>query len=119
MQRRNLVISIVVILLLIIFFVLFVNSGVDYSTFNQAKETGKKVQVIGKVVNTFDKKYENGQLEFLMVDDSNTVVKVKYRGAVPQSFDIADKIVVKGVMRKDYFESNEILTKCPSKYENK
>lgn len=119
MQRRNLVISIVVILLLIVFFVLFVDSGVEYSTFNQAIETGKKVQVIGKVINTFDKKYENGQLEFFMVDDSNSVVKVKYRGAIPQSFDVADRIVVKGVMREDYFESSEILTKCPSKYENK
>jgi len=118
-HRRNLIISIVVILISILIFVLLLKSGVEYSTFEEAKSTGKKVQVIGIVLKQYKTDYKGGVFEFYMSDGNTSPVKVIYKGAIPQSFDIAEKIVVKGIMRDNYFECSEILTKCPSKYENK
>jgi len=45
------------------------------------------------------------------------VEKVVFDGAKPNNFEIANAVVVKGRYEEGYFHANEILTKCPSKYE--
>ena len=52
-----------------------------------------------------------------MKDEIGEVIQVEYQGARPNNFDIAESIVVKGLFEDKQFIANEILTKCPSKYE--
>ena len=57
------------------------------------------------------------QFVFYMKDDNGEEVRVVYDGAKPNNFELADAIVVKGRYQDGYFHANDILTKCPSKYE--
>ena len=57
------------------------------------------------------------QFAFYMKDDNGEELRVVYDGAQPNNFEIADAIVVKGRYQDGYFHANDILTKCPSKYE--
>ncbi|MBI4548879.1 MAG: cytochrome c maturation protein CcmE [Ignavibacteriae bacterium] len=81
--------------------------------------SNKKVQVKGEWIkekeSTFD--VSKSQFTFYMKDDNDQEVKVVYDGAKPNNFEIADAIVIKGRYQDGYFHANEILTKCPSKYE--
>ena len=44
-------------------------------------------------------------------------MKVIYEGAMPNNFESATSVVVTGSYRNGYFHAKDILTKCPSKYE--
>ena len=52
-----------------------------------------------------------------MKDDNEKSVKVILYGSKPNNFEIATSIVAKGRFRDNIFYANDILTKCPSKYE--
>jgi cytochrome c-type biogenesis protein CcmE len=53
-----------------------------------------------------------------MKDDNGDVERVMLDGAKPNNFDIAPSIVAKGMYMDDHFHATEILTKCPSKYQD-
>jgi cytochrome c-type biogenesis protein CcmE len=53
-----------------------------------------------------------------MKDDNGDVERVVLDGAKPNNFDIAPSIVAKGKYMEDHFHATEVLTKCPSKYQN-
>lgn len=96
------------------------DSKIDYADFSSAKNLDKTVQVIGQWVKTkpadFDP--ELNTFTFHMHDKEGNETKVVHNGAKPNNFDIADEVVVKGKFVNGVFESSEILTKCPSKYES-
>ncbi len=52
-----------------------------------------------------------------MIDDNNREVKVVLDGAKPNNFELATSVVAKGRYKDGCFHANELLTKCPSKYE--
>lgn len=97
----------------------FVETNVEYADFGEAANTGKKVQVKGTWIpdreTTFDT--ERSVFSFYMVDDNGRIEHVMYEGARPNNFEIADAIVVKGTYAEGTFHAENILTKCPSKYE--
>jgi cytochrome c-type biogenesis protein CcmE len=54
------------------------------------------------------------------VDDHGKECQVILEGAAPNNFELATSVVAKGRFTKEgYFHANEVLTKCPSKYEAK
>ncbi len=54
------------------------------------------------------------------VTDGKNSVPVHYRGAVPDAFQEGLQVVVDGRMGdKGTFQANELIVKCPSKYESK
>ena len=97
----------------------FIESNVEYTDFQTAMKTAKKVQVKGEWMKeqrtTYDAK-EN-QFHFSMRDDNGTLMQIIYDGPSPNNFELASSIVIKGRMEKNIFHASEILTKCPSKYE--
>jgi len=97
----------------------FDGSKIDYADFDEAGSNSKTVQIIGSWVKEKPHNYnsEKNLFEFYMKDDKSNIVKVVYSGGKPNNFDIAPKIVVKGKFENGSFHSNQILTKCPSKYE--
>ncbi len=78
----------------------------------------KNVQVIG--VPDFDsvKTLEDGVVTFDITEEGQRV-SVIYRGTMPQNFDQSEQVVAIGIVNEDgALESQQILTKCPSKYES-
>src|SRR5512135_1878562 len=120
MKSRYVVGGIVVLVFLVIGGYSFLNSSVEYKNLTEAQATSKKVQVKGAWVKEKESGYDpsNNTFTFFLKDDDNKVCKVVYTGAKPNNFEIATSVVVKGRFRDGAFHANEILTKCPSKYEN-
>ena len=51
------------------------------------------------------------------MDDNGNEMKVIYEGTIPNNFESAQSVVVTGKYKEGYFHAKDILTKCPSKYE--
>lgn len=116
----KIVVAVAVIVAAIIFgAVSFVQTNVEYTDFQTAVSTHKKVQVKGEWIrekaSSFD--VQKSQFSFYMKDDNGQEEKVVFDGAKPNNFEIANAVVVKGRYEGDCFHASDILTKCPSKYE--
>ena len=53
----------------------------------------------------------------IVQDTNGDVMPVEYRGVIPGNFDQAVSIVAIGAFKGDHFEANQLLVKCPSKYQ--
>ena len=56
-------------------------------------------------------------LEFKLKDSHEEVMPVIYRGVIPGNFDQATSIVAIGRYKDGHFEAEQLLVKCPSKYQ--
>ena len=96
----------------------FKKSMTPYVSFGDARRASGSVQVNGVLA---DKNYvlkPNEQyLEFKLKDSKGEVMNVEYRGVVPGNFDQATSIVAIGRYTSDRFEADQLLVKCPSKYQ--
>lgn len=119
MKVKIIVASVVVAAFLVFGAVSFLDSNVEYTDFAKAEKTSKKVQVKGSWVKEKETQFDakNGQFVFYMRDDNQREAKVVLDGAEPNNFELATSIVAKGRFKDGYFHANELLTKCPSKYE--
>lgn len=59
---------------------------------------------------------ETKRFTFYMKDEDGVSRKVVYPKPKPNNFEDADQLVVIGEMRGDIFYADEMLMKCPSKY---
>jgi cytochrome c-type biogenesis protein CcmE len=59
---------------------------------------------------------ETRTFNFHMKDESGNIRRVVFSNAKPSNFEEADQLVVKGVMQNGVFFSDDMLVKCPSKY---
>jgi len=87
-----------------------------------------KVHVVGKlkknsdgaIVGMFYNPVINAnRFEFILVDNNNEAHTVIYKDSKPQDFDKSEQVVIIGSMKDKIFLADEILMKCPSKYEEK
>ncbi len=96
----------------------FKKSMTPYISFAEAKRSSGLVQVNGKLA---DKNYvvkrDQQYLEFGLKDSQGEVMKVEYRGVIPGNFDQAVSIVAIGRYAGNHFEAEQLLVKCPSKYQ--
>jgi cytochrome c-type biogenesis protein CcmE len=95
------------------------NSKIEYTNLGYAQSSGKRVQVKGAWVKDKGCTYNSAEntFTFVMRDDANTEVKVIHNGPRPNNFELAESIVVKGRVENGVMMADNILTKCPSKYE--
>ncbi|MBE8539175.1 cytochrome c maturation protein CcmE [Geoglobus acetivorans] len=96
------------------------NQGISpYLTVSEvvSRGTAENVQVNGTVVQYSLVEYENGTKTFRLTDGKNEILVV-YNGSL-QYFPGEDVIqaVVKGDYRNGVFYAEDVLMKCPSKYE--
>ena len=89
-----------------------------YISFAEARRSTGLVQVNGVLA---DKQYvmrpAEQYLSFGLRDTEGEVLPVEYRGVVPGNFDQATSIVAIRRYRNGTFEAEELLVKCPSKYQ--
>jgi cytochrome c-type biogenesis protein CcmE len=116
----KIILAVVVIIGALVFGAMsFVETNVEYADFREAESSTRKVQVKGTWVQDRETRFdtETSRFMFYMSDDFGKVQQVVYEGAKPNNFEIADAIVVKGKYHDGTFYADDILTKCPSKYE--
>ncbi len=120
-MKVKVIVAAVIILGAVIFGAMsFVESNVEYTDFQSAVTSHKKVQVKGEWIRDKSSYFDasRSQFVFYMKDDNGQEEKVVFDGAKPNNFEIANAVVVKGRYQDEgYFHASEILTKCPSKYE--
>ena len=99
--------------------------AVYYKTVGEylAEPAGKgNFRVNGKVLEGSIRRLPTGQeVIFTMHDGTNAsqVIRVEYRGIIPDTFVDKADVVVEGRMRPDgVFVASTLLAKCPSKYES-
>ena len=96
----------------------FKRTMTPYIGFTEARSASGLVQVNGKLA---DKDYvlkpEEQFLRFKLRDEKGDVMPVEYRGVIPGNFDQAVSVVAIGKFEGDHFEAQQLLVKCPSKYQ--
>jgi cytochrome c-type biogenesis protein CcmE len=83
---------------------------------------GKAVHVVCKLNKAkpvvYDAQANANRLEFYGFDSLNNESKVVFTKSKPAQFEQLEKMVLIGTYNKDHFLATEILSKCPSKYED-
>jgi len=96
----------------------FKKTVTPYISFAEARRSAGLVQVNGVLA---DKQYVLKQdeqfLSFRLRDARGEVLPIEYRGVIPGNFDQATSIVAIGRYHDDKFEAEQLLVKCPSKYQ--
>ena len=97
----------------------FSSSIGTYVDFEQAEDReGYRSYVIGTwepdMAHGFS--MESKTFNFHMKDEQGNVRRVVFNNAKPANFEDADQLVVKGTMQNGVFYSDDMLVKCPSKY---
>ena len=113
--------GIIIAVFLLLMGYLFTQSNIEYADdFTSVKASTKTVKATGSWVK--EKQYEinkeNKTFSFYMADENGNEMKVIYKGTIPNNFEVASSVVVTGKYKDGYFHAKDILTKCPSKYED-
>lgn len=94
-----------------------------YVSFDQARNSGQYVQVIGTLVKSKPVQHDEGSFSFFMEDEQGSRLNVVHTGTKPLNFDHATQVVALGNYNSgtQTFDADRLLVKCPSKYtrENK
>ncbi len=112
----------IIVLFLGIMAYLFTQSNIKYeSNFTNIKSSDKTVKATGSWVKekNYEMSREQNTFSFFMMDENGNEMKVIYEGTIPNNFETATSVVVTGSYKNGYFHAKDILTKCPSKYEQK
>ena len=92
-----------------------------YADFAEAMANpDKEFHVVGKLDKTQPQVYEPrinpDEFRFTMSDNAGLTKRVVLHKSKPQDFDKSEQIVLIGQVQGDEFHANDILMKCPSKY---
>jgi cytochrome c-type biogenesis protein CcmE len=121
MKNKYLFGGIIIVVFLGLMGYLLTQSNIKYEdNFQNVMNIDKTVKATGswdKAKNySIDK--QNRTFSFFLVDQHGNEMKVVYDGTIPNNFESATSVVVTGRYEDGYFHAKEILTKCPSKYQN-
>ncbi len=96
----------------------FRKSMTPYISFAEARSAPGLVQVNGVLANkNYVANARDQYLKFDLKDSHGEVMPVEYRGVIPGNFDQATSIVAIGRYQGDKFTADQLLVKCPSKYQ--
>jgi cytochrome c-type biogenesis protein CcmE len=120
MKKLHIIAIVVIAVAIGVIFVSLKNTS-TYADFQEALENpGKEYHVVGKLDRNAPQVYEPrinpDEFHFSMVDNKGVVKPVVLHKSKPQDFDKSEQIVLIGEMREGSFHANDILMKCPSKY---
>jgi cytochrome c-type biogenesis protein CcmE len=96
----------------------FQGSMTPYVDFAEAKESGERCQIMGDIIQEKTNYETSSQLLlFTIVDEHGAPIEVSYKGIMPGNFEQATSVVAKGHYDGQRFAADELLVKCPSKYQ--
>ena len=128
-MKKTHVIGILVIAVAIFIVIITAGDASSYVTFKEAKEmatngNNKKIHIVGQLT-----KSESGEItgietgedmvsfSFKMEDANKEIYQVYYNEPMPPDFQKSEQVVVIGSFKNDVFVADDILLKCPSKYQ--
>ncbi|MGL4630361.1 MAG: cytochrome c maturation protein CcmE, partial [Leadbetterella sp.] len=133
-MKKSHIIALLVLAVGVFMAVSMVDDVGTYVAFKDAEEMAKNgnkslVHVVGELTKdsqgnitgmVYEPKIDPNRFEFTMKDSLDNTKKIVYSKPKPQDLDKSEKIVIVGSMNisNNIFEANEILLKCPSKYNN-
>ena len=111
----------IIVIFLGVMVYLFTQTNIQYSNnFSEFEKNGKVVKATGIWVK--EKNYQVDKdkniFSFYLKDPQGTEMKVMYHGTIPNNFESSTGVVVTGKFNNGVFHASDILTKCPSKYED-
>ena len=95
----------------------FNDSLTPYRTFREARDSGAYVQVNGTLPDPGGSKTVDGRLLFRLEDEEGEILDVVYPGVKPANFEQATSVVAIGQYKQEAFLADQLLVKCPSKYQ--
>lgn len=126
-MKPKIIIGIVIIVAAIVYLIVggMKETAVYYLKVSEARartnvENSKGMRISGDVVpGSINWQPELVKLEFLMTDHSDTI-RVSYDGVKPDQLLEGQQVIAEGkIMPDGTFKAGTLMTKCPSKYENK
>lgn len=118
-MKRSHIAIIVVIAVAIGAIMASINDASTYVGFSEAKSTpGTSYTVIGELDKEAPMNYDarNQVFKFQAIDKDGNRSLVVYNQPKPQDFERSEEITMKGFATDTAFVAEEILMKCPSKY---
>lgn len=124
MKAKYIIGSVVIVLFMVWGATAFLKTTIQYVSIDAARSATQMVQVMGKI--DFDKvnyNADDSRLEFAIYDadaqdkSTATTMNVLFYGVVPGNFDQATSVVLKGKTEGEAFVADQMLVKCPSKYQ--
>lgn len=97
----------------------FSSNMTPYVDVKTARASTGQVQVRGYILHDtaiYDARI--GALKFMIKDDKGEKMQIVYRGAKPDAFDKAPETAALGAYRDGVFVSEQLIVKCPSKYDD-
>ncbi|RMG63247.1 MAG: cytochrome c maturation protein CcmE [Calditrichaeota bacterium] len=93
-------------------------SFTPYVTIAEAKKAHGAVQVKGtRVVGSEAFDMQEKVFRFRLLDPTGEEIEVVYHGVKPANFEQAREVVAIGTYRNGRLEAEQLLIKCPSKYQ--
>ncbi len=117
MKAKHIVGIVIIVVFAIYAATSFESAITPYVSIEEAIESGEAVQVKGQRDGTGQYDVENSVFTFNLKDENGKKIHVIYSGAKPGNFEQATEVVCKGEFKDGAFHANEILVKCPSKYQ--
>jgi cytochrome c-type biogenesis protein CcmE len=120
MKKLHIIGIIIIAVAIGVIFVSLKNTS-TYADFTEAMASpGHEYHVVGKLEKSMPQVYEPrvnpDEFIFSMADNKGVVKQVVLHKSKPQDFEKSEQIVLIGKMEGDNFHANDILMKCPSKY---
>lgn len=118
MKKTHIVLIIIIAVLIGAILVMFKDAG-TYASFEMAqKNEGNQFTVIGYLDKeaTMNFNARTTMFSFTAIDKNGAKSKVYYNQPKPQDFERSEEITMKGFATDTAFIAEEILMKCPSKY---
>lgn len=115
------IIGIVIIAVAIGVIFVSLKNTTTYADFNEAlANPDKEFHVVGKLDKNqpqiYDPKVNTDEFLFTLIDNKGVSKQVVLHKSKPQDFEKSEQIVLIGKMKGNEFHANDILMKCPSKY---
>jgi len=93
----------------------------SYANFEVASNSQNRVTIVGELDKMYEVNYDPQnapeEYSFHMVDGQGVTKKVIVNEPKPRDFEKTESITATGKMVDDTFIADEILLKCPSKYQ--
>lgn len=124
-MKAKYIIGIIVIVVFAVWGVsAFLQTTVRYVSYAEAMQAERTVQVVGGIDHSsvvYDN--DNYRLAFSIYDmqsenpEQVDTLQVVYYGTVPGNFDQATSVMIRGRPDADNFVAEQLMVKCPSKYQ--
>lgn len=128
-MKKSYLFGILIIAACVMIIIATAGDASTYVSFGEAREMSaaghdNKVHVVGHLKKSpageiigIEPSEDKLSFSFLMVDEHNQEQKVYYKEPMPADFTRSEQVVVVGAYHDNIFVADQILMKCPSKYQ--